>query len=237
MTWKPIGPADKPITAVLEEFLDAQRRRLSPSTARKYQSVIALFQRSMNGYGHQYLSKAEAALFDDLYARKGGPHREFCDVFGAEKIPENVAEFLHYFMPHKVVCGKDLLRAAGTVTRRLGKWLCDEGYLRREEAADVESRGARAAKDLPAAETLAQVLHAYTDRPAPSHDQELDGPFLMQAVGPDWLTLSSLIECGEVTVPVPPEAARLCREGWTLSGRVGKTPRGWRLLDVYGAYS
>ena len=40
-------------------------------------------------------------------------------IFGPEKIPGNVAEFLDYFMVRKVMCGKDLMRAAGTVMKKL----------------------------------------------------------------------------------------------------------------------
>lgn len=36
--------------------------------------------------------------------------------------------FLHYFMPRKVLCGQETMDAAGTVTRKLGKWLVQKGY-------------------------------------------------------------------------------------------------------------
>ncbi len=120
-------PAEKPIAAVLDEFLEAQRSRLKPRTYGRYEHVIRLFETSMNWYAHQGLSAAERALFDDLYDRQGQDHREFCQIFGPEKVPQNVAEFLNYFLPRKVLCGKGLLRAAGTVTRKLTAWLKAKG--------------------------------------------------------------------------------------------------------------
>lgn len=77
----------------------------------------------MNGYAYQYLDKGEAALFDNLYDAEGEAHREFCQIFGPEKIPQNVGEFLGYFMPRKVMCSKELLKAAGTVMKKPGKWV------------------------------------------------------------------------------------------------------------------
>lgn len=237
MSWRPTEPVEKPITVVLAEFLDTQRRRLKPRTYRRYEHLIDLFEASMNGYAYQSLSDVESALFDDLYNRTGPAHREFCEIFGPEKIPENVGEFLHYFMPRKVNCGKDLLRAAGTTMRKLGTWLSENGYIGTEAAADMADRGGEAAKDLPAAETLAEALHAYADRFTGAVSEEEDGHFIIETVGPDSLVLSGLLEGEAFTVPVPKKVARMCREGWTLSGLLGRTAKGWRLVEVWGVYT
>ncbi len=50
---------------------------------------------------------------------------------------------------------EDFLRAAGTVTKRLGRWLEEHGYVDGAVAADVANRGAEAARDLPQADRLA----------------------------------------------------------------------------------
>ena len=42
---------------------------------------------------------------------------------------ENLGEFLGYFMVRKVVAGQELLRAAGTVTKKLARWLHDQGFI------------------------------------------------------------------------------------------------------------
>ena len=220
----------------MEEFLDEQRRRLKSKTFRNYESVIDLFQASMNGYGHQYLDASEQALFDSLYDAAGPAHREFCQVFGPEKIPENVGEFLNYFMPHKVICGKELLRAAGTVTKKLGKWLRDRGYLAAEEADAVTDRGATAVEELPAAEDCARILSDYADRTAPDCDEVVEDYFSLEAIGPSSLGLSSLIGDETITVPVSNHVANACRVGWTLAGSVGRTARGWRLVEVWNVY-
>ena len=99
---------EKTIEAVLDDFLKEQQKRLKSSTMRKYEDVIDLFQSSLDGYAYQGLDKQEGALFDRFYNAKGDEHREFCQLFGPEKIPDNVSEFLNYFMIRKVMCGKEL---------------------------------------------------------------------------------------------------------------------------------
>ncbi len=101
----------------------------------------------------------------------------------------------------------------------------------------MADRGARAAKELPAAETLAGMLHAYTRRLCGTVSAELDGYFTVETVNADSLVLSPFGERQKVTVPVPSEAARLCEEGWWLSGRVGRTPHGRRLVEAWQVYT
>jgi hypothetical protein len=66
-------------------------------------STIELFQHSLNGYGYQSLSDDETKLFEYFYENDGDGHKEFCQIFGPEKIPENVGEFVGYFLIRKVM--------------------------------------------------------------------------------------------------------------------------------------
>ncbi len=83
-TKKSPQPAEKTIEAVFDEFLEEQRKRLKPSTVRKYEDIIDLFRSCLDGYAYQGLNKQEDALFDRLYNAEGDEHREFCQVFGPE---------------------------------------------------------------------------------------------------------------------------------------------------------
>ena len=232
-----IQPADKPIQAVFAEFLADQRERLKRNTLNRYESILELFEASMDGYAYQVLDEEETALWEDLYNARGPEHREFCEIFGPEKIPENVGEFLRYFMPHKVICGKDLLRAAGTVTKKLGKWLADKGYVEGDDADDMADSGARASKELPAAEALAEALSAYAAATSVAATERIEGYFEIRAVGPNSLALEALASDAKMTVPVPGGAAEACRPGWTICGCVGRSARGWRLVEVWSVYA
>ena len=229
-------PAAKTIETVLNEFLDDQHKRLKPGTLRKYADVIGLFEDCLNGYAYQGLNKQENALFEKLYNAKGNQQREFCQIFGPEKIPQNVGEFLNYFMIRKVMCGKELKQAAGTVMKKLAKWLREIGYIGSDEADDAAQRGAVAARELPAAEELAQALNEYADQTAPRCEEAIEDYFVIEAVEQGKLRLFDLSGEEDMVVPIPPAVSKLCRTGWKISGAIGKTSRGWRLLEVWNVY-
>ena len=229
-------PAEKTIEAVLDEFLKEQQERLKPSTVRKYESIIDLFQSFLDGYGYESLDKQEDALFDRLYNAEGDEHREFCQVFGPEKIAGGVDEFLNYFMIRKVMCGKELMQAAGTVIKKLGKWLKEKGYIQSESAAEVVSSGATAAKELPATEELAWMLADYADCTAVDCDEVIEDHFTIEAVEPGKLRLSAFTGDEEIVVPVSRDISNACRVGWSISGAMGKTGKGWCILEAWNVY-
>jgi len=151
--------ASPSIDQVFEDFLSDQRQCLKAMTFSKYESVVELLRHHLNGYAYEGLSKAETALFEKYYNAGGEEHREFCELFRPEKILENIGMFLSYFMIRKVMAGQDLMRVAGTVARKLAKWLAEKGYVSEEEAQSGADIGGQAARDLPKAERAAQILY------------------------------------------------------------------------------
>src|SRR5262249_53766875 len=97
----------------------------------------------------------DAKRFDRLYKAPGAAHRDFCEIFGPEYILPNVGEFLGYFMVRKVMAGPALLRAAGTVTKKLAAWLAEQGYADAATVERAKERGAAGARDPPKADALA----------------------------------------------------------------------------------
>jgi len=80
----------------------------------------------------------------------------FCCLFGPEKIPHRADDFLTYFMPHKVGCGKDQLRTTGTTLKRLAGWLAGRGYISDNDAAEMADAAARAYRRFPLQTSLAK---------------------------------------------------------------------------------
>jgi hypothetical protein len=238
-------PAEPNIRRVLDEFLEEQRTRLAPRTLARYEIVLALLRSHLDGYAHECLSAPEAARFERSYDAEGEEHREFCDLFGPEKIPENLGGFLGYFMIRKVLAGEDLLRAAGTVTKKLSKWLAGKGYVSQEAAGEASERSAAAARDLPRAERSAQILREAAERlgidAAALDDKdylEFDH-FTIAKVEPGRLWLDGwddgkLRTRGPISVPEP--ATRWLRPGWTISCSLGCVRKSWRLLEVANVY-
>lgn len=147
----------KTISQLFEEFLADQKGRISVKTFSKYQSIIQLYGSYLESYrpGHDGESSK--------ITKAGGT---YCSTFGPEDVTGGYSEFLGYFMPRKVMCGNDLMQAAGTVTKKLAKWLAEKGYV--EDTEDAQEQAGEAAKDLPNAQTVLDILNAYCDEHAPA---------------------------------------------------------------------
>lgn len=238
-------PAEPNIRRVFEEFIEEQRTRLAPRTLARYEAVLDLLRSYLNGYAHECLSAPEAARFERSYNAEGEEHREFCDLFGPEKIVERLDNFLGYFMIRKVIAGEDFLRAAGTVTKKLSKWLEGKSYVSQEAAGEAIQTSAVAARDLPRADRAAQILREAASglgvnlaRLAESDYLEFD-QFTIARVEPGrlWLEVrerGKLRERGPIPAPEP--ATRCLRPGWSISCSLVRVRKSWRLLEVGNVY-
>ena len=215
----------KTISQVFEEFLADQKDRISQKTFQKYQSIVSL-------YG-SYLERYWPAHNDDYdkITKAGGT---FCGTFGPEYTTDGYSEFLGYFMPRKVMCGKDTMQAAGTVTKKLAKWLAEKGYVKDTE--DAQERAGEAAKDLPNATEVLDLLNAYCDENAPlKHDSKIEDHFWIEKIDPGKLWLNPLTASNSVIgpIPVPKKVTALCEPGWDIGGVVAKVGKDWRLVEVW----
>ncbi len=229
-------PANPNIDQILTRFLRDQRERLKPRTFHRYEEVITLFQTSLNLYGYQELpTVGENTLYRRLVDYKD---QTFCAIFGPEKIPSGVPTFLSYFMIRKVMASESLLRAAGTVIRRLMKWLVDHEYAPKEEARKAMELAAEASRELPAAERLARLLYDFAQtHPPRTWTDELDDYFVVEDVRPGVLLLSGLtVDTGILEVKVPRVISDHCKVGWQINLLLGETRTGWRILESGNVY-
>ncbi|MGH9187398.1 MAG: hypothetical protein ACRD0U_16545 [Acidimicrobiales bacterium] len=75
----------------------------------------------MNRYGYESLSELEHRRWERVF--DAGGEEAFTHLFGPEEIPAQVDQFLGWFVIRKVMAGQEFLKACGTVTKTLGKWL------------------------------------------------------------------------------------------------------------------
>ena len=237
--------ANPNIDEVLEEFLRDQRLRLKRGTLSQYETVIDLLRQHLNGYGYEGLSKPESALFHKHFNAKGDDHREFCQLFGPDKIVENLDGFLGYFMIRKVLAGAGLKKAAGTVTHRLSKWLAEKGHISKEESQGGSERATEAARELPKAERAAQIIFDFADA-LPVDPNELgDKDFMdfehytIAKVEPGKLWIETY-EGGKPQLlgplPVPKKATDLIQEGWDISCALGRSRGKWNIVEMGNFY-
>ena len=237
--------AEPTIEKVLEEFLAETLKKLKPKTAAGYRDVIQLLKDYMNSYAYQSLTKAESALFEKHYNAEGSEHMEFCQIFGPDRIAENAGGFLGYFLIRKVMAGGDFKRLAGTVTKKLSKWLAGQGYISEEDAALGEEEGAAAARDLPKAEKAGNILYRAAENVVFNAD-ELDEDdyhdfdhYTIEKVEHGKLWLEVYDEKGKRTVgpiAVPKEATELLRKGWDISCAMARIRGKWRIVEVANVY-
>ena len=227
-----VGPS---IEEVLSQFLAAQEQRLAARTFATYRAVVELLGDCLNGYGHQYLDDHERRRYEA--AVDAGDEDAFVRLFGPEKIVEGLGEFLDYFMVRKVMAGEELLRSAGTVTKKLAKWMAANGYLDAAAAGEAVERGTSAARDLPRAERLSRLLFDQAQRGSKNDgdladDDIVEDYFTIERVEPGvlWLT-------GDVgPLKVTKEASSLAQPGWSVYLVVARTRWGKRLLKSGNVY-
>lgn len=220
------------IREALAQFLAEQTKQLKPRTRRKYEGVIELLQICLNNYGHIYLDKKDDDLFAKLYKEK---QMQFCDIFGPDKIVPIYDEFLDSFMIHKVEAGKDLIKTAGTVTKKLARWLKDKGYISNKEMKTATESAAASTKRLTASKDALNLLQDYVrDNEPLTWSDEIDGHFRIVKITPGHLWVDNFLTGEHIgRIAVSQEISNSCKTGWVISGSLVKTRNVWKFLDVW----
>ena len=233
------------IDEVMAEFLAEQRDRLKSGTMSKYEQVTSLLRDYLNSYAYEGLSKTESPLFEKHYNATGKKHREFCQIFGPEKVPENLGGFLGYFIISKVMAGEEFKRTAGTVTKKLSKWLGVKGYVSEDVAKQIAEEAADASGKLAQAERAVTILMDATDKlavdPSELHDEDyydFDHYTIAKVEsGKLWLKVYDVARPKTLgPIPIPKKATDLLEEGWDISCALGRVRDKWRIVEMANVY-
>ncbi len=236
-TGEPLTIANPTISDVFDAYLVEQHAKLSANDYDHCKAVIGLLGHSLDGYAYQSLDDDERALWEACQDAEGDQHKEFCEIFGPDHILPNIYEFLGYFMVRKVVADQVLLRAAGTVTQDLAKWMAEKEYATPEESWDAIQHGADAARDLPQAARLSNLLYDLSLGSFSQRDTDIQDQFDIVRVMPGKIWLKGFGDdsaVGPITLPV--KATKLCRVGWTISCAIRKTGKKYVLVEAWGVY-
>jgi hypothetical protein len=224
------------IESALTEFLAEQRDRLSDRTFHRYQEVVQLLRHSLDRYAYTSLDADERRRWDKEF--ESNEEGAFCRPFGHEKIPPHLGEFLDYFMVRKVFAGQELLKASGTVTGKLARWLADRGYIDQDAAEDASDRAREAARDLPIADRLGMLLHDVTDRAPDIDPSEVADEDWIE----DYLEITDVepgkiwLEGGVGPIAVSRKASDLARPGWSAFVTAANLAGRWHLIEVGPIY-
>lgn len=231
--------ASPTINEVFNEFMSSQRKRSGKSTAERYDDVISLFQACMDGYGHQWLSDKEAQLFDREYGRDEEAG-SFCNLFGPEKILENLDDFVGWFLVRKTFASKPTLQATPTVLRKLTQWLVEEGHVA-SDAVDGSAELLDDAASLAKAEEFSSRLYDLLEAgPVDSliEDQDWENEMaVISRIDPGTIWLQNEETAYELPLDVPDDVWKVAEPGWRISAlHLGRTPKGWCLLEMGNVY-
>jgi hypothetical protein len=141
-------------------------------------------------------------------------------------------------MIRKVMPSEDLLRASGTVTKKLAKWLHERGYISADEQADAVERGDEAARELPRADRLGSLLHEVMEKMPPFDADEIPEQDWIE----DFLTIERVepgklwFEKGIGPLRVPKKASDLAEVGWGVNIVLAKLRGEWRIVELGFVY-
>src|SRR4051794_39275326 len=188
---------DRTIDRLFEEFLADQEARLSPKTFDKYETIIRLYRSYLESYWPDHSGKD----YNAVTKAKG----TYCGTYGADDITSGFSEFLGYFMTHKVMAGNETMKAAGTVIKKLAKWLVAKGYTQDDEA--MREMVGEMTRDLPASQKLLDDLDDWLADHAPEeYGEEVEGHFQVTRVEPGRIWLESLLSGKGEIGPIPGSA-------------------------------
>ena len=214
------------IDAILEEFLHDQESRLAPRTVAQYAYALSYFRLYLEAYwpghgGQEY----------DRITKAGGT---YCGTFGPEELPGAYGEFLGYYMPRKAMCGKQTMRAAATVTKKLAIWLREKGYVTSVDSA--LQRASEAARELPASLEALRILEAHAGSYASGEPSDrIEDHFTVVRLEPGklWLRPGSYGRKTLGPLLVPRQATARLKVGWDIGGVVERTSRGLRFVELW----
>ena len=141
-------------------------------------------------------------------------------------------------MPHNVIAGNGTMKAAGTVIKKLEKWLGTKGYIEKTDGDGGHERLRVVARDLPASQKLLDELQDWLDAdeyPPAGRGKRVEGHFWIDRIEPGRLWLSSMLgdESEIGPIKVPQEISRACKEDWDIGCVVARTGREWRFVEVW----
>lgn len=228
-------PSEGPtIDQVLEEFLAEQEVRLAARTFLQYQDVVELLRTCIEDYAEPD-DPALVKAVDEAYQR--GTEYALCGLGSPKEIAYTIGHFLGWFMVRKVVAGQDLMRAAGSVTRRLGRWLYEHHYIDETNAEIFQSQVKSLGRALPKATDFRNKLSRWVDDLGGIRsDVSYEGYFEISAITARGWKLEGVLSAPSGEIAVPSELRHVPEVGWRISGVVARVPQGLRWVEIWNVY-
>ncbi len=198
---------------------------------------LRLFLECMNSYAHQSLNRDETALFEHYYNIEGKHHKEFCQLFGPEKIAESVSEYVGWYLIAKVMLTGEEMSIAAKAVSEFCNWLAEGDIAPVVEAKKAAEQAERAARLLPCAEDANRLIWEVAQKcPKPVEGFIDFGHMNIKKIENDCLWLQS--DEGSTIGPVvaPKKALMMLKAGWTINCALTKSSGKWHFSEVGNVY-
>ncbi len=228
---------EKTLKDVFQEFLDEQKQNLKPQSYSGYERTVNYFMHYLNSYAPEHLDEEDLELYDEF---SQGDDLEYCEIFDIRHIGYGeIEEFLGVYVIVNKTDSKNFLKVMGRVMYRLVTWLHEKGYINDVAFEKTDKRVKKLKCDLPIAVEVSSLISEYAMKsPHGKYAKELDSRFTIKKIEPGELWLEDFKSTGEYTGPVlvSEEISSLCRVGWTVVLRIGKTGDKWGIIDSKAVY-
>ena len=227
---------EKAIVNVFEKYL-AEGGTASKTGNAKRQSAIELFSMYLNNYGHSQLDADEKSMFVALYSAEGVDHREFGQVFGADKILGAIEPFVDHYLISSVLGSATTLSAYAMEIAKLCKWLKKNKLVDIDRVSMLEDLVIDLAKILPRRIKAGNLLHRNVQAngdnlPVP----EVDGAMRVVKIDEKaiWLEDDYGVKFGPIALPK--ETLDALAVGWNFYCSLSKKGGKWLLAEVGEVY-
>ena len=210
------------ISQVLDGYLQTERARLASRTYARDAEVIGLLKKSLTTDGVNDLIPEELEQFRShgVDFERGDP--PYCDALGPYYLMLHLPTFLTAAQLRRLEAPPELPDQAGTVVKKLVKWLETHGYISALAVRAVRDMAAEVGQRTPAMDELAQRLQALTQDVEYFEEEDVPGDFEITHVEPEGLWLHDHIDDSvHGPVPVPDDVHDLCPVGWQIAGTLG----------------
>jgi hypothetical protein len=226
-------------TAIENVFVKylAESATASKAGNAKRETALELFTAYLNGYAYQDLDLDEASMFEVLNISEGDDHREFCQVFGADKILGAVEPFVDYYLISSVVASGTTLSAYATEIAKLCKWLKKNKLVDTDRASMLEDLVIDMAKLLPRRVKAGELLHDNVEAngnnlPHP----EVDGAMSVVKIDEEAIWLEDDFGKKFGPIALPKKTLDALTVGWNFYCSLSKKGGKWLLAEVGEVY-
>ena len=218
---------------MLDGYLRTERARLASRTYARDAEVIGWLKKSLNTDGLKDLTPEEHEQFRSrgFDFERGDP--PYCEAVGPYYLMLHLPTFLTAAQLRRLEAPPELPDQAGTVVKKLAKWLETHGYISALAVRAVRDMAAEVGQRTPAMDELAQRLQALTQDVEYFEEEDVPGDFEITHVEPEGLWLHDHIDDSVYgPVPVPDDVHDLCPVGWMIAGTLGRRDGAYQFVDV-----